>query len=157
SRDKGLHTFFIQRAEVEDGAFGAVARRLRREASESGRYEVDLGVLADAAHCERDQARAIVGHLARAGVVPPAPAPPARAIGRVVGEWDRAALKTCKTAAGEATAVRWRQYRAIWNLVERRSCRRATLLRHFGDRSQPTTDVDVPCCDHCDPAIAPGP
>ncbi|MDO8211599.1 ATP-dependent DNA helicase RecQ [Conexibacter sp. CPCC 206217] len=156
-RDKGLHTFFIERAAVEDAAFGAVARRLVRQAAENGRYDVELGLLADAAICDRDAARAIVGHLSRAGVVQPAPSPPDRAIGRLVGAWDRRALLTCRTSAGEGQRIRWRQYRAIWGFVEQRRCRRAALLRHFGDRSQPHTDVDVPCCDVCDPAIAPGP
>ena len=155
ARDKGLHTFFIERTAVEDAAFRAIARRLAREAGEQGRYDVDLGALADLAHCDREQARAIVGHLARAGVVQPAPSPPDRATGRVTGEWDRTALLACRASAGEAQKVRWRQYRAIWSFVEQRRCRRAALLRHFGDRQQPYTDPGVPCCDVCDPALVP--
>ena len=157
ARDKGLHTFFIQRAEVEDAAFGAVARRLRRQAAENGRYDVELGVLADVASTDRDGARAIVGHLARAGVVQPAPSPPDRAVGRLAGEWDRRALLACRASAGEGQRVRWRQYRAIWGFVEQRRCRREALLRHFGDRAAPRTDAGVICCDVCDPAIAPRP
>nr|WP_221243312.1 RecQ family ATP-dependent DNA helicase [Conexibacter arvalis] len=155
ARDKGLHTFFIERAAIEDAAFRVVARRLAREANEQGRYDVELGLLADLAHCDREQARAIVGHLARAGVVQPAPSPPDRASGRVVGEWDRWALKACRESAGEAQRVRWRQYRAVWGFVEQRRCRRAALLRHFGDRQAPFTDPGVPCCDVCDPALVP--
>ena len=155
SRDKGLHTFFIERTAIEDAAFRVVARRLAREAGEQGRYDVELGVLADLAHCDREQARAIVGHLARAGVVQPAPAPPDRATGRVVGEWDRWALRACRESAGAAQRVRWRQYRAVWGFVEQRRCRRAALLRHFGDRQAPFTDPGVPCCDVCDPALVP--
>ncbi|HST38318.1 MAG TPA: RecQ family zinc-binding domain-containing protein, partial [Conexibacter sp.] len=110
---------------------------------------------ADVAGMDRDGARAIVGHLARAGVVQPAPSPPDRAIGRLLGEWERGALRACKASAGEAQRVRWRQYRAIWGFVEQRRCRRAALLRHFGDRAAPETDPGVICCDVCDPAIAP--
>lgn len=157
SRDKGLHVFFIQRSEVDDAAFAAVARRLHREAAETGRYDVELRELAalTGRGGEADQARAIVGHLARAGMVRPAPSPPDRAVGRVVGAWDRAALRACRDSAGEATRVRWRQYRAIWAFVEQRACRRGMLLRHFGDRAKPFTDPGVPCCDVCEPALVP--
>ncbi len=156
-RDKGLHVFFIQRAEVEDAAFAAVARRLHREAVEQGRYDVELRELAALTGRGRDvdQARAIVGHLSRAGLLRPAPSPPDRAIGRVVGTWDRATLAACRSSAGEATRVRWRQYRAVWAFVEQRSCRRRAVLRHFGDRQDPRTDPGVPCCDVCEPSIVP--
>jgi len=157
SRDKGLHVFFIQRAEVEDAAFAAVARRLHREAAESGRYDVELRELATLTGRggDAEQARAIVGHLARAGMLRPAPSPPDRAVGRIVGAWDRTALSACRASAGEATRVRWRQYRAIWAFVEQRSCRRGMLLAHFGDRARPFTDPGVSCCDVCDPSLVP--
>lgn len=156
-RDKGLHVFFIQRSEVEDAAFGAVARRLHREAAEHGRYDVELRELAALTGRGRDvdQARAIVGHLARAGMLRPAPSSPDRAIGRIVGAWDRAALRACRESAGEAQRVRWRHYRSIWAFVEQRACRRKTVLRHFGDPAEPTTDPGVACCDVCDPSIVP--
>jgi ATP-dependent DNA helicase RecQ len=155
NRDKGLHVFFIQRSEVEDGAFRAVARVLHGDAVESARYDVSLRSLAAGAQCDEDQARAIVGHLARAGMLQPAPSAPDRAVGRVVGAWDRAALIACRTSAGEATRVRWRQYRAIWAFVEQRKCRREALLRHFGDREAPFSEPGVPCCDICDPSVLP--
>jgi ATP-dependent DNA helicase RecQ len=156
-RDKGLHVFFIQRAEVEDAAFAAVARRLHREAAEHGRYDVELRELAalTGRGGDLDQARAIVGHLARAGLLRPAPSPSDRAIGRIVGTWDRATLAACRSSAGEATRVRWRQYRAIWAFVEQRACRRQAVLRHFGDRQAPRTDSGVPCCDVCEPSLVP--
>jgi ATP-dependent DNA helicase RecQ len=157
SRDKGLHVFFIQRSEVEDAAFAAVARRLHKQATEQGRYDVELRELAalTGRGGDADQARAIVGHLARAGMIRPAPSPPDRAVGRIVGAWDRAALLTCRASAGDAQRVRWRQYRAIWAFVEQRACRRRTLLRHFGDASAPETDPGVSCCDVCDPSLIP--
>ena len=159
SRDKGLHVFFIQRSEVEDAAFAAVARRLHRQATEQGRYDVELRELADLTGRggDSDQARAIVGHLARAGMLRPAPSPPDRAAGRIVGAWDRAALLACRSSAGDATRVRWQQYRAIWAFVEQRACRRRLLLRHFGDPAAPFTDPGVPCCDVCDPSLVPLP
>ena len=157
SRDKGLHVFFIQRSEVEDAAFAAVARRLHRQATEQGRYDVELRELAalTGRGGDADQARAIVGHLARAGMLRPAPSAPDRAVGRIVGAWDRAALLACRSSAGDATRVRWQQYRAIWAFVEQRACRRKQLLRHFGDPAAPFTDDGVPCCDVCEPSLVP--
>ena len=35
----------------------------------------------------------------------------------------------------EAKRHRWRQYREVWGFVEGERCRRAAILRHFGDRS----------------------
>jgi len=156
-RDKGLHVFFIERSRVEDAAFGAVAQRLHKQATEQGRYDVELRELAalTGRGGDADQARAIVGHLARAGMIRPAPSTPDRAVGRIVGAWDRAALLTCRSSAGDAQRVRWRQYRAIWAFVEQRACRRRTLLRHFGDASAPETDPGVACCDVCEPSFLP--
>jgi RecQ family ATP-dependent DNA helicase len=48
----------------------------------------------------------------------------------------------------EAKRHRWRQYREIWGFVEGERCRREAILRHFGDRSEPSADAR--CCDRCD-------
>ena len=37
----------------------------------------------------------------------------------------------------EAKRHRWRQYREVWGFVEGERCRRAAILRHFGDRVEP--------------------
>jgi ATP-dependent DNA helicase RecQ len=160
-RDKGLHVFFIQRSEVEDAAFSTIAQRLHKHASEHGRYDVELrelaGLTSGNGDSTNDQARAIVGHLARAGMLQPAPSPPDRVIGRIAGAWNREALRACRDSAGEAQRVRWRQYRAIWAFVEQRRCRRAAVLSHFGDRTAPYTEPGVSCCDVCDPSLVPAP
>jgi ATP-dependent DNA helicase RecQ len=153
-RDKGLHVFFIQRARVSERAFEGVAERLRW-AGIDGSYDIPLsdlgGLLGRKAH--EDGVRAVIGHLARAGVVSPSPAPPDRAAGRIVGQWDRRALSLCLTSARDAERVRWAQYRSVWEYVERAQCRRVALLLHFGDRSAPEPIVD--CCDTCSPEVAP--
>jgi ATP-dependent DNA helicase RecQ len=160
-RDKGLHVFFIQRAEVDDAGIAAVARRLEARA-DAGRY--DLGVDELAAIVEdraggrpgadggggEDRVRAIVGHLARAGVVRPAPSTPDRVRGRVEAPFDGRARAKCRASANEGLKARWRQYRSVWAFVEGDECRRAALLRHFGDGTDPHTDEGVPCCDVCD-------
>jgi ATP-dependent DNA helicase RecQ len=150
-RDKGLHVFFIQRARVDDQVFARVAERLRW-AGADGRYDVALAELANG-RSDDDTARSIIGHLARAGIVAPEPAPPDRAAGRITGAWDGRGLALCRASAGDAERARWRQYRAVWEYVEQRQCRRAAILRHFGDPAMPSPSVD--CCDSCVPALVP--
>ena len=144
-RDKGRHVFFIQRSRLAEQDFERVAERLRW-AGADGRYDVHLGELLGGA--DDDEApRAVIGHLARAGFVKPLPAPSERVAGLIVGEWDRAVLSMCLTAARDAERVRWRQYRAIWGYVEQEQCRRQTLMRYFGDSA--TSGAAGQCCDIC--------
>ena len=151
-RDKGLHVFFIERSAVGEDLLKAVARKLVRSAEgEPPRYNLHLNDLTSEG--EEDAVRAVVGYLARAGVIQPAPSAPDRVVGRVIGSWDRASLAVCKAATQEGTRVRWRQYRSVWAWVEGAECRRRGILRHFGDRTEP-----VPvgaCCDVCDPGLVP--
>jgi ATP-dependent DNA helicase RecQ len=147
-RDKGLHVFFVQRSRVEDAAFERVAERLRW-AGLDGRYDLPLADLAGltGARDEDEAARAIIGHLARAGLVSPDPSPPDRLAGRVVGEWDRRTIAACRASARDAERARWTQYRAIWGYVERPGCRRQALLTYFGDQTPPAPSGA--CCDAC--------
>jgi ATP-dependent DNA helicase RecQ len=149
SRDKGLHVFFIQRAEVDDAAIASVARAVLGAAVD-GRYDLSVAAAGDP---EPERVRAIVGHLARADVVNPAPAPIDRLRGRVLAPFDGRGQALCRSSAGEAQRARWRQYRSVWAFVEGSECRRAAILRHFGDRAQPR--ADVPCCDVCAPGLVP--
>jgi ATP-dependent DNA helicase RecQ len=153
-RDKGLHVFFIERGRVSDEAFERVAERLRW-AGLDGRYEMSLSELGGltGARFEDEGVRAIIGHLWRAGLVVPEPSAPDRVVGRVVGDWDRRTLATCRASAREAERARWDQYRAIWDFVERRQCRRAALLAHFGDRSAASRGSGGICCDACDGVV----
>ena len=133
SRDKGLHVFFIERSTVDESAIATVAKRLIGRAVD-GRFAVGLQELRSiTGGAEDDAVRAIVGHLARAGVIQPSPSPPDLVTGRVIGEWDGRALAVCRTSAREGTKARWRQYRSVWAWVEGSSCRRLGILRHFGD------------------------
>jgi ATP-dependent DNA helicase RecQ len=150
-RDKGLHVFFIQRSRIEDGALERVSERLRW-AGIDGRYELPVAELAGVAG-DPETVRAIIGHLARAGFIVPLPASPERVVGTIVGEWDGRVLARCRSSVREAERVRWGQYRAVWEYVERSQCRRGALLRHFGDRTQPAPEVG--CCDVCVPSPAP--
>ncbi len=155
-RDKGLHVFFIQRGELSEQAITTVAQRLQARASE-GRYDLgtdELAAVLDSREGD-DQVRAVIGHLARAGVVRPAPSSPDRVRGRIEGPFDGRARAACRTSAGEGQRARWRQYRAVWAFVEGSTCRRATILRHFGDPRPPAPQAGVPCCDVCDASWVP--
>jgi len=161
-RDKGLHVFFIERSSVSDDDLKAVARAIVRSAEPPPegaapgalpRYDVPAGFLASLAGGEEEKVRAIVGYLARIGVLQPAPSAPDRVAGRLSGEWDARALARARTAAQEGTKARWRQYRSVWAWVEGDQCRREGILRHFGDRAAPAPAG--PCCDVCDPSLRP--
>jgi ATP-dependent DNA helicase RecQ len=148
-KDKALHVFFIQRSRVEDGVFERVGERLRW-AGLDGRYDVavsDLAGLTGARDAE-EATRSVIGHLARAGMIRPEPAPPDRIAGQIVGDWNARMLSICQSSARDAEQARWAQYRSIWDYVERQQCRRRALLTHFGDRSDPAPLG--PCCDACD-------
>ena len=153
-RDKGLHVFFIQRSRLDAGVFERVAERLRW-AGLDGRYDVAVDELAAdvGPGGDGETVRAVIGHLVRAGLVAPQPAPPDRAAGIVLREWDRRALGSCLGSARDAERARWSQYRSVWGYAEGSGCRRAALLAHFGDRSQMAPSVA--CCDVCSPAVAP--
>ena len=51
----------------------------------------------------------------------------------------------------EAKRHRWRQYREVWAFVEGEGCRRAAILRHFGDPA--AASAEGRCCDVCDGAL----
>jgi ATP-dependent DNA helicase RecQ len=163
ARDKGLHVFFIERSTVEEPALKAVARALTGAAggaadqavagSQASKFDVPVEQLARFAGCDEEVVKAIVGHLARIGVVQPSPSSPDRVLGRVSGVWDARALALCKSAAQEGTRARWRQYRSVWAWVEGTACRREGILRHFGDGQAPAPAG--PCCDVCEPSLLP--
>ena len=148
-KDKALHVFFIQRSRVEDGVFERVGERLRW-AGLDGRYDVSVSDLAGLTGArDADEAtRSIIGHLARAGMIRPEPAPPDRIAGQIVGDWNARMLAICQSSARDGERARWAQYRSIWDYVERQQCRRRALLTHFGDRTDPAPLGR--CCDACD-------
>ena len=152
NRDKALHVHFIKQDEVEDGLPGWLADRLAASADGDGRYALEASALVrELGGGGGDRLRSLVGHLARAGVIEPSPAPMDRVAGRFVARFDGAAAARCRSSIDEAARVRWRQYREIWAYVEESSCRRRAILTHFGDRSEP--HPSVPCCDGCDPSL----
>ena len=152
--DKGLHVFFIQRSAVDEALFPRLAAALELHAS-GGDYDLGIDDAAALTGCEPDQVPALIGHLARAGVVEPAAAATDRMRGRICAPLDGRAQAACRTSAADALRARWRQYRAVWAFAEGDRCRRAAILNHFGDRASPAPAG--PCCDVCDPGLVPPP
>ena len=162
NRDKALHVHFIKRDEVDERLPARLAARLAMEADGGAlpgmgpaRYNVDAGELSDAVGASGEQLRSLIGHLSRAGVIEPSPSSPDRVSGRIVGDFDGLATARCRQSVAEAGKARWRQYREIWEYVESGSCRRRSILRHFGDRSDPAPRGD--CCDACGADLIPAP
>jgi ATP-dependent DNA helicase RecQ len=162
NRDKALHVHFIRSDELSEDEPERLAAALRATAgaadalpgmTEPVRYDADVRDLARAVGCQASKVAALIGHLTRAGVTMPSPAPPDRAAGRLVREFDGRARALCRSSIGEAARARWQQYREIWAFVEGSDCRRRTILRHFGDRMEPAPDG--PCCDACGAELVP--
>jgi ATP-dependent DNA helicase RecQ len=160
NRDKALHVHFIKREEIDPGLPGWLADRLIAAADGDSRYSLDAVELARDMRGDGERLRALIGHLTRAGVIAPSPSAPDRVAGRVTGRFDGRAAALCRTSIEEGARARWRQYREIWAYVEESACRRAAILRHFGD---PAAALPAPpasslagagCCDVCDPALA---
>ena len=154
NRDKALHVHFIKRDEVDADLPAALADRLQAAADGEGRYALDARELAQTLGGGPERLRSLLGHLARAGVISPSPAPLDRVVGRLSERgFDRRAAALCRTSVDEGAKARWRQYREIWAYVELQDCRRRAILRHFGDNAEPQDrPAGVSCCDACAPA-----
>jgi ATP-dependent DNA helicase RecQ len=162
NRDKALHVHFIKRDELDENLPERLADQLQVNAEDPGlpglsapRYDADADTVARRLGIDAEQLRALVGHLARAGVIQPAPSSPDRLCGRIVGAFDGRARATIRTSMSDAASARWRQYRDIWGWIEGEQCRRRGILRHFGDAAEPSPTGA--CCDVCDPALRPEP
>jgi ATP-dependent DNA helicase RecQ len=150
-RDKGLHRYFIERGEVDERDLDRVAAAVVRGAPE-GRFDVGVGEIG----VDAESVRAVFGHLTQAGMIQPAPGPPDRIRGRLLGPYDERVRYEVRELAREALQKRWAQYRTLWEFVESAVCRREAVLRHFGDPDASAGgNPTVPCCDACEPEILP--
>jgi ATP-dependent DNA helicase RecQ len=152
NRDKALHVHFIKREELDPGLPGWLADRIIAAADGDGRYGMPASELTDGLRGDSERLRALLGHLTRAGVIKPSPSAPDWVKGTVERPFDGRAAALCRTSIEEAARARWRQYREIWAYVEDTACRRAAILRHFGDASP--AGGGAACCDVCDASLA---
>ncbi|HYI37958.1 MAG TPA: ATP-dependent DNA helicase RecQ [Thermoleophilaceae bacterium] len=157
NRDKALHVHFIKREEVDPQLPAALADRLMGVADGDGRYRMDTRELAGIAGGGFDRLRALLGHLTRAGVIKPTPSSPDQVAGRLnPAGFDARAAGACRVSVEEGAKARWRQYREIWAYTEGETCRRQTILRHFGDEVGAVARPEgAPCCDVCDAGLVP--
>ena len=152
ARDKGLHVFFIQRAEVDDAAIARVAPsgwRCRGEAD--GRYDVGVGELGRRARarCARSSATS-----RGPGVVQPAPAPvgpparPARGALRRRARARPAARRRARASAraGASTARCGRSSRATPAGARRSCATSATRAPPRADRCRAATSARRSSC-----------
>ena len=156
NRDKALHVHFIKSDEIEDGLPGWLADRFAAAADGDGRYSLEAAELARDLGGGRDPGSAPWSATSRGRGAQPSPSAPDRVAGRLAGPFDKRADLRSRASIEEAARARWRQYREIWAYVERDSCRREAVLRHFGDRSRPERRPGA-CCDVCDPGLVPAP
>jgi ATP-dependent DNA helicase RecQ len=161
NRDKALHVHFIKREEVDPGLPGWLADRIVAAADGDQRYDIPTSDLEGGLRGDSERLRALLGHLTRAEVITPSPSAQGRVKGRVLRGFDGRASALCRTSIDEAARARWRQYREIWAYVEEGTCRRAAILRHFGDPAAAGSGgtpgdgfAAHGCCDVCDPALA---
>jgi ATP-dependent DNA helicase RecQ len=181
NRDKALHVHFIKREEVDEKLPARLYEQLRAATSENGRYAVDASDLVGAVGGMPDRLRAVLGHLTRAGAISPSPSSPDRVAGKIVAPYERIVAAQCRRSVEEGASARWRQYREIWAYVESDRCRRAQILKHFGDQSPAQPKVGeatptpeeretspraaipkrnggsspAPCCDVCSEGLIP--
>ncbi|GAC1317120.1 MAG: hypothetical protein NVSMB25_04210 [Thermoleophilaceae bacterium] len=159
NRDKALHVHFIKRDELDERLPGRLAAALGTAGDDGTlpglaamHFALDVEGLCRRLGCDADQLRALIGHLARAGVVSPQPAPTDRVAGTLVREFDGRAIALTRSSMREAAQSRWQQYRSVWAYVEGEGCRRRRILEHFGDAREPSGGEG--CCDICDAGIA---
>ena len=137
--------------------FERVAERAAAAAAVDGRYDVGVRRARRATRAsERATVRAIVGHLARAGVIQPAPAPADRVEG---GSLGRRTTRRARAACRDARRAR-RHARPLAPVPRDLGVRRGR--RAAGARRSCATSATrraarrpgVPCCDVCAPGAA---
>ena len=118
--------------------------------SQAARFDVPVEQLGRLAGCDEEVVRAIVGHLARVGVIQPSPSAPDRVLGRVIGDLGRPRARALplRRPGGHARALA----PVPRGLVVGRG-RRAAAARGSCATSAITAQPapDGPCCDVCDP------
>jgi ATP-dependent DNA helicase RecQ len=136
--DLGRLVRFNQQRSVDPGAVAGYVGRLRELADSDGELVID--------NPRRDEERIRLAIAERAGACTVEPARGGRLSIRLEGTLDPGrAAAACRVAKDRG----WRAYRAVEAYSFSATCRRRSLLDHFGDPrpGQPQGR----CCDVCDP------
>jgi ATP-dependent DNA helicase RecQ len=136
--DLGRLVSFNQRRSVDPEAVAAYVEQLERVADSDGALVIE--------NPRSDEERIRLAIAERAGACTVEPAPGARLLVRLTGALDRGrAVAACRVARDRG----WRAYRAVEAFSFSTTCRRRSLLDHFGDRQRGRPEGR--CCDVCDP------
>jgi ATP-dependent DNA helicase RecQ len=135
--DLGRLVRFIQMRKVEPESVSLYAQRLKARSDSDGHLTID------APRSDEDRVKLAIAERAGAFEVEPAPG------GRLELRFnDRIDLAAARAACKAATDRSWRAYRAVESFAFGESCRRRSLLDHFGDSTPGAPEGR--CCDVCD-------
>lgn len=125
-------------------------RRLRSQADAQGRVEISLEDLGSA-----DGSRLALAAAQRVGAIDLPP---------WVGGFSEITVRASQLSPSQRDEVNvilraartrnWDQYRDIVGFIDATGCRRAAIMRHFGDRGELHAPLGR-CCDRCDPLPKP--
>jgi ATP-dependent DNA helicase RecQ len=136
--DLGRLVRFIQQRSVDEEAVAVYVEQLRQEADSDGSLLME--------NPRQDEERIRLAIAERAGACTIEPAPGGRLSVSLGGRLDPGrARAACRVAKDRG----WRAYRAVEAFSFSATCRRRSLLDHFGD-----SRAGIPeerCCDVCDP------
>jgi len=136
--DLGRLIRFIEQRNVEVESVAAYLRELRAAAGEDGTLVID--------NPRRDEQRIRLAIAERAGACSIEPAPGGRLAITLGTSLDAGrARAACRVAKDRG----WRAYRAVEAFSFSETCRRRSLLDHFGDERSGAASGR--CCDVCDP------
>ncbi len=136
--DLGRLVRFIQQRNVDEQTVATYVESLRRMADSDGSLLIE--------NPRQDEERIRLAIAERAGACTIDPAPGGRLSISLQGELDAGqARAACRVAQDRG----WRAYRAVESFSFSASCRRRSLLDHFGDRR--VADPEGRCCDVCNP------
>jgi ATP-dependent DNA helicase RecQ len=136
--DLGRLVRFNQRRSVDPEAVATYVEQLERLADCDGALVID--------NPRQDEERIRLAIAERAGACTVEPAPGGRLSVCLNGALDRGrAAAACRVASDRG----WRAYRAVEAFSFSTTCRRRSLLDHFGDRRAGRPKGR--CCDVCDP------
>jgi ATP-dependent DNA helicase RecQ len=136
--DLGRLVRFNQRRSVDPEAVATYVEQLQRLADSDGALVID--------NPRQDEERIRLAIAERAGACTVEPAPGGRLSICLKGALDRGrAAAACRVARDRG----WRAYRAVEAFSFSTTCRRRSLLDHFGDRRAGRPEGR--CCDVCDP------
>ncbi len=143
--DRGRLIYFNKQA-LDITEVDGLLRRLRSRADARGHLEISLEDVGSS-----DGSRLALAAAQRVGAIDLPP---------WVGGFSEITVRDSQLSPSQRDEVdlilraardrNWNQYRDIVGFIDETGCRRAAIMRHFGDRGEPHAPLGR-CCDRCDP------